>query len=626
MAEEKMAEEDFLAQLAALGQADQYAADMVEQEKQRALRTDVGVPSALARPAPEKVRLTQIPSRILEGMGRAYGRGAQEVARGFDDALTQYGSGLPTQVDPNAVVQIPGMSVNLPGAPLPTVIPPRAQQPAQPQQKAVPTPAPEKAEDDKKPTKTEVADAVGGRTKLPPAPTRASMSLSTRTAPKTEVKSAYDTYLEANKLAEQGYKEARDYESLEKLQAKAALADAKEKLGEADDMQGRFRFDPGRAMPTLGSKIAAGIAIALGAAAQGLRGGGGSNIGLDMINKMIDREMQTQQQQYNQLGDRVKTASNLYARNLKILGDEKAAEFKTKQIIINEAKSKIDTLLKKAGQEQLNMRLQAQLDQQMRALSMKASASMMSGGRGKPATFEQARATKDDLFRANSALDNIRQAKFSISNVAELGPILAKLVNEENILGDLTGISGSSFREKFLRLTNAALQQTDAEGRRPFINEFLNVIGTEVSSDYANLDAYQKMIQMLAFSMASAGQSSSSISNRDVQMFVDVLGASSTNPSILVGYVRHLEEKAMFDKAMAEYLMTPQPTLGGQTGLQAGMRYDDALTHVANLPQYKAYMDGGKFETSFIRQLQDGTYKLPEQLRNSMLSGYTIDG
>jgi len=487
-------------------------------------------------------------------------------------------------------------------------------------------PAREQAEEEKKPTKTEVADAIGGRQKLPAAPTRASMSLSTRTTPKTEVKNAYDTYLEANKLAEQGYKAARDYESLEKLQAQAALTDAKEKLAEADDLRGRFRFDPGRAMPTLGSKIAAGIAIALGAASQGLRGGGGPNIGLDMINKIIDREMKTQQSQYNQLGDRVKTANNLFARNLKILGDEKAAEFKTRQSIIGETKSKIDTLLKKAGQEQLNMRLQAQLDQQMRALSMKATASMMGGGRGKPASFEQARATKDDLFRASNAVENIRQARIFLSSVKDIGPKLAKLVNEENLFGVLGGLSGNEFKTKFMRLTNEALNEMDAEGRRNSISNFVNVLLTEVSSDYANLDAYRQLIQMLAFSMASAGQSSSSISNRDVQMFVDVLGASSKNPEILAGYVLHLEEKAMFDKAMAAYLMTEQPSLGGRTGLQAGMRYDDALRHVSNLPQYKDNMDGGTLKTTFIRALENGSLEAPEQLRNSILLGYTIDG
>ena len=60
------------------------------------------------------------------------------------------------------------------------------------------------------------------------------------------------------------------------------------------DLQGQYKFDQNKAFPSVGSRIAAAIAIGLGEAARGFRGGQGQNIGLTLVNQSIEREIERQ--------------------------------------------------------------------------------------------------------------------------------------------------------------------------------------------------------------------------------------------------------------------------------------------------------------------------------------------
>ena len=136
--------------------------------------------------------------------------------------------------------------------------------------------------------------------------------------------------------ARKGYEESLAYQNVKREEAEARLKESVDKIKESEDLRGKFKFDPNKAMPTLGSKIAAAIAIGLGEAARGFRGGQGANIGLDLVNQAVDREIERQKMEYARLGDNVDAARNLFTRNLQILDNEKAAEDKTREQILSQ--------------------------------------------------------------------------------------------------------------------------------------------------------------------------------------------------------------------------------------------------------------------------------------------------
>ena len=106
--------------------------------------------------------------------------------------------------------------------------------------------------------------------------------------------------------------QAKKNEAVE--EAKRQREEAKKRYEEAMDLQGQYKFDQNKAFPSAGSKVAAAIAIALGEAARGFRGGQGQNIGLTLINQSIDREIERQKMEYRKLGGRATAANNLYSR------------------------------------------------------------------------------------------------------------------------------------------------------------------------------------------------------------------------------------------------------------------------------------------------------------------------
>ena len=69
------------------------------------------------------------------------------------------------------------------------------------------------------------------------------------------------------------------------------------------------------ALKGFGAKFFAAMSIALGEMSRGLRGGKGPNVGLDMINKIVDDETKRQQQEYTRLRDRVNFADNACSRS-----------------------------------------------------------------------------------------------------------------------------------------------------------------------------------------------------------------------------------------------------------------------------------------------------------------------
>jgi len=416
--------------------------------------------------------------------------------------------------------------------------------------------------------------------------------------------------------ARKGYEESLAYQNVKREEAEARLKESVDKIKEAEDIRGKFKFDPNKAMPTLGSKIAAAIAIGLGEAARGFRGGQGANIGLDLVNQAVDREIERQKMEYARLGDNVDAARNLFTRNLQILDNEKAAEDKTREQILAVAAQKAGVLLQKAEQTEANNRLQQQLSMQQAQLNMSAFQAMQKEAESASQDFIK-QATRDRAG-AEKMLNDVEQAKQAVGNMLSLDPTAiqegALALTEDGFLG-----FGESGAVKIQRLINQALTTTDEQGRGSFVGQLMNIIGTEIDDNFAAVNEFKNIINVLAFGMARAGQSASSISNRDVQMFVNVLADTARNPQRLYEYMDHLGQLAEIDAFMHNYMLNKRADLGGKAPLEINQTYIEALD--AAKKKYRFNNELGVFETRFIQDLRrDG--QLNQVLQGTELSKY----
>jgi hypothetical protein len=445
----------------------------------------------------------------------------------------------------------------------------------------------------------------------------ASVSVRAPVARAARVRTDNSLYDAAMREADKQFERAQAFESERRKEQEVKLKEAEARLKEADDLRGKFKFDPNRAMPTLGSKIAAGIAIALGEAARGFRGGQGPNVGLDLINQSIDREIERQKLEYSQLGDNVDAARNLYKRNLDILNNEIDAENKTREQMLGLAAQKGGILLEKARQTDLNNRLQAQLNQQMATLSMKVSQSQK-GAAVKPASQDFILARTQDLANANKLVSDVKQAKAALRSIGDerLNEIFAQLDEGTGFLGGGPALSTQ---------IALALQESVGAPREEvpsIVQNVTNVLFSQIG-EIQGAAEFNSIIRMLAFGMAKEGQSSSSISNRDVQMFVDILANRARKPEMLYAYMNHLKDLAEINAVMHNYMVTKDPRTK-LSPLERGENY----THAIDFARRRGFSYDpatGGWETAFIKELQQQG-KTDEQIASGALGSYAGRG
>jgi len=445
----------------------------------------------------------------------------------------------------------------------------------------------------------------------------ASVSVRAPVARAARVRTDNSLYDAAMREADKQFERAQAFESEKRKEQEVKLKEAEARLKEADDLRGKFKFDPNRAMPTLGSKIAAGIAIALGEAARGFRGGQGPNVGLDLINQSIDREIDRQKLEYSQLGDKVDAARNLYKRNLDILNNEIDAENKTREQMLGLAAQKGGILLEKARQTDLNNRLQAQLNQQMAALSMKVSQSQK-GAAAKPASQDFILARTQDLANANKLVSDVEQAKAALRSIGDerLNEIFAELDKGTGFFGGGPAL-GTQIALALQESVGAPREEVPS-----IIQNVTNVLFSQIG-EIQGAAEFNSIVRMLAFGMAKEGQSSSSISNRDVQMFVDILANRARKPEMLYAYMNHLKDLAEINAVMHNYMVTKDPRTD-LSPLERGENYTHAIDF-ARRRGYKYDPTTGGWQTNFIEDLKKQG-KTDEQIASGALGSYAGRG
>tara|TARA_R110000851_G_scaffold26328_4_gene74793 strand:- start:772 stop:2322 length:1551 start_codon:yes stop_codon:yes gene_type:complete len=138
----------------------------------------------------------------------------------------------------------------------------------------------------------------------------------------------------------------RSFEALEERQRLAADKVNRE-IGEAESDLKSYRIDPDRAFGSVGGKVAAAFAMALGAFGQGISGNRMPNTAFDIIQNAIGRDMEAQKAEMMKRKDVLMNKNNVYARMLQRFGNERAAEIATITLGLGAAKIKTEELMER---------------------------------------------------------------------------------------------------------------------------------------------------------------------------------------------------------------------------------------------------------------------------------------
>jgi hypothetical protein len=337
--------------------------------------------------------------------------------------------------------------------------------------------------------------------------------------------------------------QARKSEALEA--AKRRQAEAEKQYKEAMDLQGQYKFDQNKAFPSAGSKVAAAIAIALGEAARGFRGGQGQNIGLTLINQSIDREVERQKMEYRKLGDRATAANNLYSRMIQLADSEKAADDLMKAKLTDIAYKQFLSQEKDIQDRNSAAVLNAQMAEARRQADIQAKMSMMTKQREGSLKEKDMLALVESRNKARTTIDQIDTAMDKIKGLKKTSGLRAG--------ASMTDDDYDTASSRFINV----LQQSIREQDRNMLGAFLR----EMSDEYRfTADAFN-ILDAVAFGLAAEGQSASSISDKDVARFMRVLADPGRNDKeileALAPFKRALQRTESYYSGIIDQGLTP---------------------------------------------------------------------
>jgi len=329
----------------------------------------------------------------------------------------------------------------------------------------------------------------------------------------------------------------------------------KESYQQAIDGLGEFKYDPYKAFPTSGAKAAALIGIAIGGIGAALKGG--ENQVFNYFKDVTNRELERQKLEAQNLSQKAGALKNLYTMNLELLGNEDAAE----QLTLDQI-AKSYSLRAEAYANDIS-----DINKRNRALGeLQIAMKKFESDRLKSRELKAADVKRSDVAytAAQSAKKTSGELSFALKSIDS---IIESLPEGENTV-----------------LSQLALQvgQSDNFAAKVLLDQFMK----DAEGGDSEFQPYVELAQVLkpiAFGLAREGQSASSISNRDVQMFLDVLA----NPLRKKQYIRdsleymrsRLDRDAKINELIstnprmlrpqAEALLMQNGIIGENIGLQA---------------------------------------------------------
>ena len=234
--------------------------------------------------------------------------------------------------------------------------------------------------------------------------------------------------------------------SKEAQEAERAAAKEKKLFEDLGQELKEFKIQPFRAYDNTMFAVVAAISAGLGAAAQSLTGV--PNTAVKLINQAIDRDIQSQKDQYNALKDKTNVQNNVYGRAMNALGDAKKAEDVARRLAYQTATQRVDASEKRYSQNE-QLRTTAQRYRDMFALESAKLGAMTGKGAGDRETHAVA---------AEQGLNEISALIEAFGAVQEkAGPATLALTDmAQSVVGPaLFGITKQRDAEVFFRARNA---------------------------------------------------------------------------------------------------------------------------------------------------------------------------
>ena len=402
-------------------------------------------------------------------------------------------------------------------------------------------------------------------------------------APQINVPSAPVRYLDAEAYdlqAEEKFLRGQQADIAE-MERPPALAAAEEEASEFKTLaeQSAAALDTWRpartgAYKTFTARLLSAVVVGLGEVGRTLTGG--KNVGLEMLNKIIDDEARRQQMEYQKLRERSNADQNAFTRSMNVLRNERLAFANTKERLFKEATAIAASIGRQTGAsmniDKINTEIQNQANQARAARVATVNSA---------AVKLQQDAFKNDMLNAGQRIKVQKEARASEALATDVGSAINSF---RKALGDqveTTSRFGSGLRKTLAQWASKSNDEKLVLGATVLKDVLVNA-----SPKFQELVNFYNKISAIAFGKAAEGQSASSISNKDVQIFVNLLASPNVSNKQILDYMELIERKA---KAS---FMGSQAAF--QTGsLNVGERvYRQALAQSeAQLQAYEKYAD-----------------------------------
>lgn len=290
---------------------------------------------------------------------------------------------------------------------------------------------------------------------------------------------------------------------------------------------------------TFSSKVFATLAIALGEFARRAEGKGGPNVGLDMITKIVDDEVNRQKQTSDLLKERVNFADNAYARAFDALRDEKQAFRLAKDALFEQVLKKVDI----AGDQVKNSAGYNELVAEIRnAQEINAQQANQAQREAEIKAAERSVEARKELL-----LDRKENQKA----MEKAGSLLALTNDVSSAVGFIDSYEqrGKTLNQGFLKQALEKAASGSPQDNEGAFNSFRDQVVKKFVGD-KDLISFYNIIGKVAFGLASKDQAASSISNRDVQNFRSFLADQARPLSEVKEYLKMF---AIISEADARY-------------------------------------------------------------------------
>lgn len=289
------------------------------------------------------------------------------------------------------------------------------------------------------------------------------------------------------------------------------------------------------AYKTFTDRVLSALVVGLGEVGRTLTGG--KNVGLEMLNKIIDDEARRQQQEYQKLRERANTDQNAYARSMNVLRNERIAFQNTKDRLFKEASQIGQTIGKQTGAsmnlDKINTEIANAASANQAKLAMETNAAMSKLSQEARAndtlTVKMRKKASDDRLIADALTKDVSDALEKFTQAfGKPGQLESRIKVTDGFKKTLADWASKTDTDKFefgKTLAKSAIASTSLGPLVDFYNR----------------------ISAIAFGKASEGQSASSISNKDVQIFINLLASPNVSNKQIYDYMKHIERKSKAD-------------------------------------------------------------------------------